>query len=236
MKIFPNCIFIVSTISSSSNTSPNENRRKRTRTTTPPIDSSLVSLQDVTNDELNAAFHSSTCYDDDVIIATQIDTSRNGLQKSIKCAQSAKGTEQNKENDRDLSFKSNGLIFNADERSPTVLNRHAMKNESKQVTPDKFQSPQRRSGQKGSPSWKSKSSASKKGTPRRLFESWGRSPTSSKSPSSPQQKNQNKKKISLTLSSNTSRMKQSTINFPKVLKRFYAVVECIFKLLFFIAT
>lgn len=204
-----------------SNTSPEkECRRKRVKTVTPPYDNSLsvASLQDVTNEELNnAAFHSSSLFDDEDIAATQIDTSHGCQLNSPIYRSTSKPREQNKENNRDSDIRPFKLIL-AEERSPTVLNRYTSKLKSNSITPDDLKSPIRIN----QPNQMSKSTAAKKCTPRRLFDGWSRSPSTSKkspSPSSPQQKpNGTRKKLRLALSSNSgsSRMKQSTINFPKV--------------------
>lgn len=191
----------------STNSPENEGRRKRTKTSTPPNNASACSLQDLTNDDLNAAIHSSVCFDDDSFVETQIGVKQNNPRKSL-----------DKENSSNFQLTniSTGRI---DERSPTILSRYPMKSDPKLVTPDRFSSPVRRSDSIGSSTIKSKSSAAKKGTPRRLFTGWVSPSTSKKSPTPPQIKPNivpKRKFINLSLSSNTNttRMKQSTINFP----------------------
>lgn len=180
---------------SSTNSPENDGRRKRTKTSTPPNDASVYSLQDVTNDDLNAAFNLSSCFDvDDSIVGTKL---------------------SDKENNSNFRLTS---ISHIDEKSPTILIRYPMKTDSKLVTPEKFSSPARRSGSKGSSAIKTNANAAKKGTPRRLFEMSSPS-TSKKSPTPPQVKTNivPKRKfsnLSLSSNTNTTRMKQSTINFP----------------------
>lgn len=190
---------------SSTNSPENDGRRKRTKTSTPPNDASAFSLQDVTNDDLNAAFHSSACFDgDDSIVGTQI---------LVKPANRRKSSD--KENNSNFRLTS---ISHLDEKSPTILSRHLMKTDSKLVTPEKIASPARRSGSKGSSATKTNTSAAKKGTPRRLFQ-FSSPSTSIKLPTPPQIKTNiiPKRKfsnLSLSSNANTTRMKQSTINFP----------------------
>lgn len=202
------------------------NSRKRAKTSSPPLyDSSVsaISMQDATNDDLlnvNAVFNSTTLEEDEIVAGTQMNESKTILHKSIRSATNiAKSSkEQNKENNVGRSG-----ITSAVEKSPTLLSKRTKKpSNERAVTPERILSPKKdnesniKSAQSSStsnesPKWKRKNSK-KAVTPRRLFDKWPSSAT--KSPSSPQQSGSIMR--TKLFVSNQSRLKQSTLKFPKV--------------------
>lgn len=195
----------------------NESRRKRIKTEN---DLTPEAVNNDISDELNDAFQHSIC-DDDVIEPTQFGANESGINKTALISPGKKGRrvmEHNKENEQIKTVQKDVSPFDVKEKSPTMLgkrfNRIDLKKTDKmQQKPlvsvhSNVQSPVEQnlddSMRSESPKWHSK--------PRRLFDNW-----SSSSHSSPQQQEQNKstrKKLSLPRAS--SRLKQSTIKFPKV--------------------
>lgn len=198
----------------------NESRRKRIKTEMNNL--TPEALNNDTSDELNDAFHHSIC-DDDVIEPTQFGANVLGINKTALISPGKKGRrvmEHNKENEQNKSVQKDVSPIDVMEKSPTMLgkrfNRIDLKKTDKmQPKPlvsvhSNEQSPVQQnlddSMRSESPKCHSK--------PRRLFDNW-----SSSSHSSPQQQQQEqnrstRKKLSLPLAS--SRLKQSTIKFPKV--------------------
>lgn len=188
-------------------------------------DSSCVSPHQENNDELNDAFRSSIC-DDDVIEPTQYEISKIQMKKSTSKSspghKSQHSIEQNKENEESKETELDLQTFDQLEKSPTMLGKRGTRIDSKQTDKQsqkptdcvysKEKSPLQKSidvnlrGQ--SPKWFSKA-PNKHGTPRCLFDNW----------TFLQQDTPNaisRKKLSLARTSNKTRLKQSTINFPKV--------------------
>lgn len=203
------------------------NSRKRAKTSSPPLyDSSVsaISMQDATNDDLlnvNAVFNSTTLEEDEIVAGTQMNESKTILHKPIRSAtyNTKSSNEQNKENNGGRSGMTSAV-----EKSPTLLSKRTKKpSNERAVTPERILSPKKdnesniKSAQSSStsnesPKWKRKNSK-KTATPRRLFDKWPSSATQ-RSPSSPQQSGSiMRTKLFL---SNQSRMKQSTLKFPKV--------------------
>lgn len=209
-------------------TSPADGKRRKrakTTTTTPTYDVksvSTTSVQNETNDDLmNFAFNSTAIEEDEIIAATQLNQSKTNLHKS----KTSSFDHPNKEN---AIVKRTPAIVGVDvEKSPTVLGKRPTRTETKRsndraVTPERILSPKkdinkilRTPSSSCSPKVKARKSATK--TPRRLFDNWMTSPTSKRSPASPQRsKATTSVRSKLRLVTPTSRMKQSTLKFAKV--------------------
>lgn len=206
-----------------------DNRRKRIKTESPRFDDSLSVISNYgINDNLNDAFQSSIC-DDDVIEPSQCETIKSQPRKSMKKSPYQKGVglsnEQNKENEQNNIGRNDSISIDMIEHSPTMLGKNFTRinlkptNKKPQtllhsvvLNHSSIQDTQKEDLKAEPSKWHSKLSI--KSTPRRLFENWSTNDSSSL----PQQEARKKsgKKLALSRTPNTSRMKQSTISFPKV--------------------
>lgn len=206
-------------------------RRKRMKTEASILEKSpsITTNQernDDSRDELNNAFRS-TISDDDIIEPTQCEANHSRANKLLKSLQGQRNQyliHQNKENERyELNEKDPDLI-RVEEKSPTVLGKRFTRIDLKHTE----QTPQvphenvvlRQSKNENTKTESPNSRLSNKPvTPRRLFDNW-----STHIDESMQQQEINKnlrKKLTSTMKLHPSRLKQSTIKFPKVCEHFF---------------
>lgn len=172
---------------------------------------------------MNVAFNSTAAEEDEVIAATQLNQSKPDLHKT-----KTPNEHSNKEN---TCAKRMPVIFSREvEKSPTVLTKRTTRitatkqSNDRAATPERVLSPKKdinqilrtpSSSSSRSPRTKAKRSATK--TPRRLFDNWAKSPSTKRSPASPQRPKPNTSfRSKLCLSNPPTRLKQSTLKFTKV--------------------
>lgn len=205
----------------SSDNSVTENQRKQIKTEGDQFDDSILmkSIDDLSNDEFNAAFHISM-NEDEIVEPTpyqpcKLDSNILKHITPIKSYTCLKG--QNKENDVNMTDGENSSNKTAIERSPTMLSKHLKavnrkpfrNNDPNDVSSDD-QTRDSSTSIESAP-WHTKKKCV---TLTQLFENQS---SSKRSQISPQKSALNaRKKLNLSLASNMPRLRQSTITFQKV--------------------
>lgn len=181
---------------------------------------------------MNEAFHSTAIEDDEIVAATQLNKSKTDTHKTK--------TAHNHPNKENSIVRRTPIVATAEvEKSPTVLTKRMTRTESKRSsdpaarTPERILSPKKDINRilrtpSSSSSSKARIRKSIAKTPRRLFDTWNTSPSTKRSPASPQRaKPSTSFRSKLCLANPSTRLKQSTLKFAKVSSASNLVETCL---------